>query len=132
MEKNGNPPPYAWNNGYMQPPTAAPPSYSQAVGGVGPSSPYTPQYPPTAGPQIVTTVVPLGPHATHMICPSCHGEIDSATKKKPGVIAYIAGSLICLLGFFCGCCLIPCCIDSCMDVHHKCPNCGAYLGRYRR
>lgn len=30
------------------------------------------------------------------------------------------------------CCLIPCCIDECMDVHHTCPNCQAYLGRYRR
>lgn len=31
-----------------------------------------------------------------------------------------------------GCCLIPCCIDECMDVHHTCPNCKAYLGRHRR
>lgn len=31
-----------------------------------------------------------------------------------------------------GCCLIPCCIDECMDVHHNCPNCKAYLGRFRR
>lgn len=47
MEKSSNPPPYEWNNGHtLQPPPAAPPSYSQAVGGVGPSSPYTPQYPP--------------------------------------------------------------------------------------
>lgn len=46
MEKNGyNPPPYGWSND--QPPPAAPPSYAQAVGGVGPSSPYTPQYPPS-------------------------------------------------------------------------------------
>ncbi|CAK1554977.1 unnamed protein product [Leptosia nina] len=132
MEKNGNPPPYGWSNGYMQAPPAAPPSYSQAVGGVGPSSPYTPHYQPTTGPQIVTTVVPLGPQATHMICPSCHGEMNTATQTKPGLIAYIAGSILCILGLFCGCCLIPCCIDSCMDVHHKCPNCGAYLGRYRR
>lgn len=45
-DKMGNPPPYGWGNGTrMQPPPAAPPSYSQAVGGVGPSSPYTPQYP---------------------------------------------------------------------------------------
>lgn len=47
MEKGGNPPPYGWNNRHgMQPPPAAPPSYSQAVGGVAPSSPYTPQYHP--------------------------------------------------------------------------------------
>lgn len=133
MEKGGNPPPYGWSNANnLQPPPVAPPSYSQAVGGVAPSSPYTPQYTPSAGPQIVTTVVPVGPHPTHMICPSCHAEIDTATQTKPGLIAYISGATIFLLGFVCGCCLIPCCIDSCMDVHHKCPNCGAYLGRYQR
>lgn len=47
MEKNGSPPPYVWGKvNTIQPPPAAPPSYAQAVGGVGPSSPYTPQYPP--------------------------------------------------------------------------------------
>lgn len=45
MEKNGySPPPYGWSD---QPPPAAPPSYTQAVGGVGPSSPYTPAYRPS-------------------------------------------------------------------------------------
>lgn len=51
-----------------------------------------------AGPQIVTTVVPVGPHPTHMICPSCHAEIDTATKTKPGLIACISGAIIFLLG----------------------------------
>lgn len=39
-----------------------------------------------------------------------------------------------ILSFSCwlGCCLIPCCIDECMDVHHSCPHCKAYLGRHRR
>ncbi|KAJ2954408.1 hypothetical protein O0L34_g2672 [Tuta absoluta] len=133
MEKIGHPPPYSWNNGHtLQPPPAAPPSYSQAVGGVGPSSPYTPQYPPSAGPPIVTTVVPVGPHPTHMICPSCHAEIDTTTKTKPSTNAYLCGGLICLLGGWLGCCLIPCCLNSCIEVHHSCPYCSAYLGRYRR
>ncbi|XP_041987854.1 LITAF domain-containing protein [Aricia agestis] len=133
MEKGGQPPPYMWSNVQsMQPPPAAPPSYSQAVGGVGPSSPYTPQYSPTSGPAIVTTVVPVGSQPTHMICPSCHAEINTVTKKKPGLIAYISSAIIALFCCICGCCLIPCCIESCMDVHHKCPNCGTYLGRYRR
>ncbi|XP_072930513.1 LITAF domain-containing protein [Epargyreus clarus] len=134
MVKDMNPPPYRLTNGQgtVQPPPAAPPSYSQAVGGVGPSSPYTPQYTPSSGPQIVTTVVPVGPQPTHMICPSCHAEIDTETKTKPGLIAMVSGAIIFILGCFCGCCLIPCCIESCMDVHHSCPNCSAYLGRYRR
>lgn len=51
-----------------------------------------------AGPQIVTTVVPVGPQPTHMICPSCHAEVDTATQKKPGLIAYISGAVIFLVG----------------------------------
>ncbi|XP_065348803.1 lipopolysaccharide-induced tumor necrosis factor-alpha factor homolog isoform X2 [Cloeon dipterum] len=120
------------------PPPQAPPSYSQATGGVPPASPFTPGPVPsthhaqTHGPTIVTTVVPVGPHPTHMICPSCHAEIDSSTETKPGLIAYISGFIIALCGCWCGCCLIPCCVDECMDVHHNCPNCKAYLGRFKR
>lgn len=127
MSKNGlsPPPPYG-------PPQQAPPSYAQAVGGVAPTSPFIPHHSFKNGPEIVTTVVPVGSEQTHMICPHCHAEIDTTTKTEPGLIAYIAGIIICLIGCPLGCCLIPCCIDKCMDVHHTCPNCKAYLGRYRR
>lgn len=48
------------------------------------------------------------------------------------MIAYVSGIVIALLGCVFGCCLIPCCIDECMDIHHTCPNCKAYLGRHGR
>jgi len=116
-----------------QPPPQAPPSYAEAVGGVPPASPYLPpQNALKDGPTIVTTVVPVGPEQTHMVCQYCHAEIDTTTKTEPGLIAYIAGIIICVIGCPFGCCLIPCCIDKCMDVHHSCPNCKAYLGKYRR
>lgn len=113
------------------PPMAAPPTYAQAVGGVPPSSPFTAAQPQN-GPTILTTVVPVGPQSTHMICPHCLAEIETSTKTEPGMIAYISGVVIALLGCWLGCCLIPCCIPECMDVHHNCPNCKAYLGRFRR
>ncbi|KAJ8938785.1 hypothetical protein NQ318_010313 [Aromia moschata] len=108
------------------------------------------------GPEIVTTVVAVGPNPTHMICPHCEAEIDTTTKSTPGVIAYVSSAILCIIGrhpslfshprrrestligyksvkgCFLGCCLIPCCIDSCMDVSHTCPNCGAYLGTFKR
>ncbi|XP_044732931.1 LITAF domain-containing protein [Chrysoperla carnea] len=127
----GAPGPYYAAGFYGPPPTAAPPSYAQAVGGVPPSSPFQPHH-TVAGPQILTTVVPVGPQPTHMICPHCHAEVDTTTRTEPGVIAYISSVVIALLGCWLGCCLIPCCIDECMDVHHTCPNCKAYLGRFRR
>lgn len=92
MSKNGAPPPY----GFVPPPSA-PPSYAQAVGGVPPSSPFVPQNAATT--QIVTTVVPIGPHPTHMICPSCHAEIDTRIRREPGLIAYVSGFVIALLGY---------------------------------
>lgn len=51
------------------------------------------------GPTIVTTIVPLGPGPTHTICPHCHAEIDTSTKTEPGMIAYISGVIIALLGY---------------------------------
>lgn len=33
---------------------------------------------------------------------------------------------------FCGPCLIPFCLDECMNIKHTCPECNAYLGLYRR
>ncbi|BFF97051.1 cell death-inducing p53-target protein 1 [Drosophila madeirensis] len=116
------------------PPPSAPPSYQEAVGGVKPVGPYTPVMAPASAGNatIVTTVVPISRTSTHMICPSCHAEIETTTRTEPGMIAYLSGFVIALLGCWLGCCLIPCCIDDCMDVHHTCPNCKAYLGRFRR
>ncbi|XP_076046954.1 lipopolysaccharide-induced tumor necrosis factor-alpha factor homolog isoform X5 [Oratosquilla oratoria] len=146
---------------YNEPPPCAPPSYSEAVGGVPPQAPFTPSSagyvpaPPVYIPEgiavqqaavhpqtstvyqsvptaIVTTVVPLGPQSTHMICPHCHAEVDTATKSEPSLIAYLSGFVIALLGCWMGCCLLPCCIPECMNVQHTCPNCRAFLGKYKR
>lgn len=51
------------------------------------------------GPVIVTTVVPVGSQSTHMICPHCYREITTSTKNEPGIIAYISGIVIALLGY---------------------------------
>lgn len=81
------------------PPPSAPPSYAQAVGGVQPTSPFKPSGAPQQHQQtIVTTVVPIGPQTTHMICPQCHAEINTTTKSSPGLIAYVSGLIIAMLG----------------------------------
>uniref|UniRef100_A0A1B6C017 LITAF domain-containing protein n=1 Tax=Clastoptera arizonana TaxID=38151 RepID=A0A1B6C017_9HEMI len=109
------------------PPIAAP----RTTGGVLPSSPFTPNSITKNEPYIVTTVVPLGTQPTHMICPHCYAEVNTVTKTKPKIIAYLSGIVIALLGCFWGCCLIPCCLDQCMNVHHICPECQYFLGSYR-
>lgn len=113
------------------PPPYAPPSYSQAVGGVPPQAPFTPIQ-GAAPTTVVTTVVPLGSQSTHMICPHCQAEVDTTTKTSPSVVAWLSGFIICILGCWMGCCLIPCCMDDCMNVEHSCPHCNAFLGKYTR
>ena len=89
--------PYSGQTYGFVPPPSAPPSYAQAVGGVPPSSPFKPTAPPQQT-TIVTTVVPIGPQTTHMICPHCHAEINTSTKTSPGLIAYVSGLIIAMLG----------------------------------
>ncbi|MCL4138142.1 UNVERIFIED_CONTAM: hypothetical protein GTU68_023977 [Idotea baltica] len=114
-------PPYT-----QAPPPYAPPSYSATIGGVPPQAPFT----PGIHAPIVTTVVPLGGESTHMICPGCHAEINTKTESSPSLKAYLCGALLCLIGCDLGCCFIPCCMDSCMEVKHVCPNCKSFLGKY--
>nr|CAH0109095.1 unnamed protein product [Daphnia galeata] len=74
------------------PPPAAPPSYMEAVGGVNPSSPFTPHQNVTnQQPIIVTTVIP--------VCPHCHAEIDTSVRTEPGLIAWLSGGLLVLFGY---------------------------------
>lgn len=73
-------------------------SYQEAIGGVLPTSPFTPNQRLADGTTIVTTVVPIGFQPTHMICPHCHAEINTATRKEPGLIAYVSGFFIALMG----------------------------------
>lgn len=83
------------------PPPSAPPSYQEAVGGVNPVGPFRPVTAPmvvTRNDDIVTTVVPIGRTATHMICPSCQAEIETTTRTAPGMMAYLSGCLLALCG----------------------------------
>jgi len=50
-------------------------------------------------PIIVTTVVPVGPGVTHMVCPHCHAEIDTAVRTEPGLLAWLSGGLLLLMGY---------------------------------
>ena len=88
-----------------EPTQNAPPSYSEAVGGVYATTPMG-FYPPTAPketipgqPPIVTAIVPLGPNSTRTICPQCNSQISTTTKTQPGIIAYVSGALIALFGY---------------------------------
>ncbi|XP_037088152.1 lipopolysaccharide-induced tumor necrosis factor-alpha factor homolog [Pollicipes pollicipes] len=92
-----------------------------------------PGVPLQAAPPAQTHLVTVaGPNPAHMMCPHCHAEIETSVRSSPSTTAWIAGLLIALFGCWMGCCLIPCCMDECMNKEHFCPNCKAFLGSYRR
>ncbi|KAI1724942.1 LITAF-like zinc ribbon domain-containing protein [Ditylenchus destructor] len=90
--------------------------------------------PPPAYNEIYTDVVyvpdRVRPKPTKMKCPSCHMIIVSKTRRKPGIAAWVWCSAMFFVELW-PCCWVPLCMKECQDVHHSCPNCGAYLGRHR-
>ncbi|KAF8781709.1 lipopolysaccharide-induced tumor necrosis factor-alpha factor homolog [Argiope bruennichi] len=80
----------------------------------------------------VTVVVPpeFGEKPVQVTCGNCRQTVITTTTAENGACAYIA--CIIVLIFCCPCFFIPLCIDSCKDIQHTCPGCGARLGTYKR
>ncbi|XP_032396509.1 lipopolysaccharide-induced tumor necrosis factor-alpha factor homolog isoform X3 [Etheostoma spectabile] len=88
---------------------------------------------------VVTQPQPVPVLITHLgdipglvSCPHCHHVVTSKVTYVPGNVAWCMCLLITLMGFICGCCLIPFGLRSLQDVHHSCPRCGKHLGIYKR
>ena len=63
-------------------------------------------------------------------CAVCRRRGWTNTKTVIGAGSWTIGLAL----FCCGCwpcACIPCCVQDCMDVQHKCPNCGAACGTRR-
>ncbi|XP_075384142.1 lITAF domain-containing protein [Tenrec ecaudatus] len=65
-------------------------------------------------------------------CPYCGNNIITVTSYVPGIITWLMCTGLFLFGCVIGCCLIPFCIDSLMDVRHSCPVCRHELYYFRR
>ncbi|XP_060028256.1 lITAF domain-containing protein [Erinaceus europaeus] len=105
----------------------------------GPWIPGAPAPPPTfSGPQVIHTELPpsfprLGSATPFQsTCPYCGNYIITATRPVPGIITWLMCTGLLVLGCALGCCLLPFCVDSLMDVQHECPVCRHKLYRYRR
>nr|CAD2201486.1 unnamed protein product [Meloidogyne enterolobii] len=73
----------------------------------------------------------FGLYPLKMKCPYCRSHIVTQTIKTSGMLTWIITGLC----FFLGCillCWIPFCVDSCLDVEHRCPACKKPLGRFSR
>lgn len=67
-----------------------------------------------------------------MRCPGCGADIITQIRYENGTVTYLAAGLMCIVGLWLGCCLIPFCINGAKDVVHSCPNCLRMVGRYNR
>ena len=100
-----------------------------------------------------------GPSPVTVTCPSCQTKIKTKIDTQPGVVAWVMGTVLCIVGNYnvsiivskmhftmnplfyntfysiylgCICCFwIPCIVDSLKVVKHSCPNCNQFLGTYR-
>ncbi|XP_067654369.1 lipopolysaccharide-induced tumor necrosis factor-alpha factor homolog [Haliotis asinina] len=74
----------------------------------------------------------LGESPAQIHCPYCNAFIVTSTTHEIGTCTWAAACVICFLGCWAGCCLIPFCVDGTKDVVHDCPNCKNRIGAYRR
>ena len=78
---------------------------------------------------IISSPVKLSLNPVSMTCIFCHLTITTVVEQS-----FNCGA--CLLCYITGCCVFFCiqaCLNKeigCCDATHKCPNCGAILGKY--
>eukprot|EP01083_Nonionella_stella_P251679 868103_1 len=77
-------------------------------------------------PILASTKLPFKP--TIVTCPTCKANAQTRVRYESGLATWLACGGVFFLGGFCGCCLIPFCIDDLKDTYHSCSQCGAYIG----
>ncbi|XP_063374851.1 lipopolysaccharide-induced tumor necrosis factor-alpha factor homolog isoform X1 [Cydia amplana] len=132
------PPPYTDHpqpqSAYPHPPQDANTGYPHPTAGyphpqTGPTvHPTAPGATVIAGPTIIVQTV-VGPESTRTTCRNCNAQISTRIDRKPTMKTHLMAMLLCVLGCWC-CVCVPYCMDSCLDVDHYCPNCGAFVGSY--
>uniref|UniRef100_A0ABK8G3E9 LITAF domain-containing protein n=1 Tax=Anopheles gambiae TaxID=7165 RepID=A0ABK8G3E9_ANOGA len=86
---------------------------------------------PTYVPSARDVSAMAGPEPAHVVCPSCHAEIVTQTTHKSNNKTHIYALMLCLACCW-PCVCLPYCCTSCRDTVHRCPECKAFIGVYRR
>lgn len=61
-----------------------------------------------------------------MTCPNCSNDIKTMTKTKRGNCVMLSS----IMSLIFPCMALVCCLPSCHDVVHQCPDCKMVLGKY--
>ncbi|XP_021041207.1 LITAF domain-containing protein isoform X1 [Mus caroli] len=115
----------------QQPRETPPPFYPPGTRGPGSPGVY-PVY--NQVPPGLFTGIPYMPTSipVQTICPYCGNRIMTVTTYTPGLLTWLLCSGLFVFGCFLGCCLIPFCIRSTMDVTHSCPLCHHQIFYFHR
>ncbi|XP_069501681.1 lipopolysaccharide-induced tumor necrosis factor-alpha factor homolog isoform X2 [Ambystoma mexicanum] len=65
-------------------------------------------------------------------CPACQQAIVTSISHTAGAMAWLLCGMLILFGCVFGCCIIPFCVDSCLDVKHYCPSCNHLIYKHTR
>ncbi|PZC75753.1 hypothetical protein B5X24_HaOG205670 [Helicoverpa armigera] len=76
--------------------------------------------------------IPVGPKSCPVVCPSCKATINTKVDSKTTVKTHFMALLLCSCVVCSLCSCMPYCMKSCRNADHYCPNCGTYLGTYKR
>ncbi|XP_061257064.1 lITAF domain-containing protein isoform X4 [Bos javanicus] len=106
-----------------------PPPYSPSPPGLGAPPPPPPM---SVYPELFRVPRLQSPDPVQFTCPYCMNRIVTVTTPVPGVLTWLLCTGIFVAGCFLGCCLVPFCVDSLMDVRHTCPVCRQELFLYKR
>ncbi|KAG5676625.1 hypothetical protein PVAND_006445 [Polypedilum vanderplanki] len=90
------------------------------------------QPPPQQTVIVINQHIQFSENPVSMICYQCNQQILTKTSYENNVINHMLAGILCFMGLWCGCFLVPYCIDSIKDVKHQCPKCNNFLGLYRR
>ncbi|XP_027973320.1 lipopolysaccharide-induced tumor necrosis factor-alpha factor homolog isoform X2 [Eumetopias jubatus] len=91
------------------------------------------QGPPGAQPAVFTSLPRMGSATpVRSVCRYCGNYIITVTSPVPGVITWLLCTGLFVFGCVLGCCFLPFCVGSLMDVKHTCPVCRQELFRYHR
>ncbi|XP_023567164.1 lipopolysaccharide-induced tumor necrosis factor-alpha factor homolog [Octodon degus] len=127
------------------------PSKTDGSPSPGPNLPpaQPPPYYPPAGDPFFPRAHPDAPQAIHSatyntmlrastsmpiqaMCPYCGNYIVTVTAPVPGLLTFLLCSSLFICGCFVGCCLLPFCLNTLLDIKHSCPVCGHELFYHRR
>lgn len=86
----------------------------------------------TQPPPVPVSVSHLDEFPSLVVCPHCHHAVTTKVTYQPGKAAWCMCFLLAIMGFICGCCLIPLMVRSLQDAYHSCPHCGNHLHTFTR